>query len=72
MEALRAYLINQIEEFLIADCKDNYNAVAWGTLMQKTMNATWITLNETLPIELISRSMALAVKVGNYTCTDFL
>ena len=41
VNAMKDYLLNSIEYFLISDCNENYNSVAWGNLMQKTMNDTW-------------------------------
>ena len=40
--------------------------------MQKAMNQTWNRLEETLPLELISRSIAYSVLTRNYTCKGFV
>lgn len=67
---MHSYLTFQIDHFLLMEA--DYNAVAYASLLQKAMNMTYVQLNATLPIELISRYMSYEVYIENYSCISFV
>ena len=68
--ALHSYLLSQIEKFLQQD--EEYIAVAYAQILQKTMSNSWHDIDRVLPLELAARSIAYQVAVKNYTCEDFM
>ena len=68
--ALHAYLLDMIEKFLQQD--EEYIAVAYAQILQRTMSNSWHDIDRVLPLELAARSIAYQVASNNYTCEDFM
>ena len=66
VDAMYSYLIDATVIFLQQEC--SYETVAYGSLLQKAMNNSWTHLRDSLPIEIIARTMAYQVKTGLYNC----
>ena len=60
VDAMYDYLIDATVIFLQQDC--NYESVAYGSLLQKAMNNSWTQLRDTLPIEMIARTLSYQIK----------
>jgi len=63
-------MIDSVQTFLSMDC--SYNSVAYGALMQKALNNSWTQLRDTMPIEVIARSIAYGAYVNTYSCNTMV
>jgi hypothetical protein len=70
VDAMYGYLLDSTQRFLSMDC--SYDSVAYASLLQKALNNSWTQLRDTLPIEVIARSIAYRTSIGIYNCIDMV
>ena len=70
VDAMYDYLIDATVVFLQQDC--TYESVAYGSLLQKAMNNSWTQLRDTLPIEMIARTLSYQIKETIYNCENMV